>query len=423
MSESLSIDEGWEESLDSDQVTHVKGDAAPAAALAGEWLVNTADQVVVPMTTNDIVEALRTRRITERSLVWRLGMQDWAPLADVPPLRLATHRFAPPAAGTPAQPAPNQPHSAAAKPPPAPAPIARPAKAAAVKPASTARSLHPPPKEAARAARDERRRNTLPFGFPVVRDPATIREPAGLHTATSAARSEASQPSSKSDSKSEDSNANALAVYERATPSLTFADSVRAEWEGTQKILHQRAASAPPVAPIKPITLTRSEPKLEARPQPKPEPLPKIEPKPRLSLEPQSDPLQTARAEPLKIGKMLPPGGSLAPTTTDPEFELPLRGAGMWGDLSVVLASDLRAAKASSKRVALLASLGSALLASVLTLWFAHSSSRAAPEAVPAAQPQAAIAPPKPELSAAPTATTPATETAEPSAATPPSST
>jgi hypothetical protein len=376
MSESLSIDDNWEEPLDSDQVTHVKGEIAAASAAAGEWLVNVSGQIVVPMTTAELVEAVRTRRVTDRSLVWRAGMQEWTLLGEVPQLRLAAGPVAAPA-----------PAAVAAR--VAPQPSERPA------PPASERMLHPPPKEPARAARDERvRRNTLPFGFPVVRDPATIREPVGLHAAPA--------PTAAEPARTDD--VDALAIYERAAPSLTFSDSVRAEWEGTGKLVHQPAvASGPPPAPT-------PRPRLE----------PRLEPKPRLSLEPQSDPMQSARAEVEPKASRSQPPSSLAPTTSEPENPLPARAA-MWGDLSVVLAKDMRAVKATSKRVTLIASLGSAALASLLTLWFAHSSGHAA-EGATAAQPptatatvQVAAAPPAVVAPAAPVIAASAAAVATPS--------
>src|SRR6478609_9412572 len=55
----------------------------------GERLVNVADDVVVPMTTLEVVDALRKGRLSEQSLVWRVGMHDWSAVLDVPQLRLA----------------------------------------------------------------------------------------------------------------------------------------------------------------------------------------------------------------------------------------------------------------------------------------------------------------------------------------------
>src|SRR3954471_8844654 len=135
MSESLSVDEGWEETLDSEQVTHVRGEVPPGVALTGEWLVNVSEQVVVPMTTTDVVEALRTRRITDRSLVWRSGMQDWTSLGEVPPLRLA--------AGTLLIPGRPEPSPAASVNSASRVPVAPVVK---VTERATERSLHPPPK-------------------------------------------------------------------------------------------------------------------------------------------------------------------------------------------------------------------------------------------------------------------------------------
>src|SRR5450432_1886930 len=260
MSESLSVDEGWEEPLDSEQVTHVKGEVAAGVAAAGEWLVNVSDQVIVPMTTTEVVEALRSRRVTDRSLVWRAGMQDWTPLGDVPQLRLAAGPLAAP------------PRAVAA-------PLER------VLPPTSERTLHPPPKAPARAARDERRRNTLPFGFPVVRDPATIREPAGLHAGPAPMSAAPESPRPRRE------EVEALAIYERATPSLTFSDSVRAEWQGTTNLVHQAASPAAPPGPPAP-------PPVIARPAPRAKPEPQPEPKPRLSLEPQSDPKPRLSLEP-----------------------------------------------------------------------------------------------------------------------------
>jgi len=63
----------------------------------GEWLVNVADDVVVPMTTLEVVDGLRKGRLSEQSLVWRIGMHDWTALVEVPQLRLAAGSVPPPA--------------------------------------------------------------------------------------------------------------------------------------------------------------------------------------------------------------------------------------------------------------------------------------------------------------------------------------
>lgn len=84
------IDKGWDtlpEYVD-------KGDADDAVTVsvstaAGEWLVNTSDSVVVPMSMAEVVDALRCGTLTERSLVWRQGMQEWSHVGAVPQLKLA----------------------------------------------------------------------------------------------------------------------------------------------------------------------------------------------------------------------------------------------------------------------------------------------------------------------------------------------
>ncbi|HEX3853921.1 MAG TPA: hypothetical protein VHW01_23315, partial [Polyangiaceae bacterium] len=67
------------------------------------------------------------------------------------------------------------------------------------------------------------------------------------------------------------------------------------------------------------------------------------------------------------------PTNTLSPTTAEAETAASTRGLGMWGDRSVVLASELRAVKKTSKRVALWAAVGSALVASGFTFWAAHA--------------------------------------------------
>ncbi len=55
----------------------------------GGWLVNVADDVVLPMTTLEVIDGLRKGSLSEQSLVWRIGMHDWTAVLDVPQLRLA----------------------------------------------------------------------------------------------------------------------------------------------------------------------------------------------------------------------------------------------------------------------------------------------------------------------------------------------
>ena len=127
-------------------------------------MVNVSGDVVLPMTTVEVIDGLRKGRLSAQSLVWRIGMHDWTSIADVPQLRLAAGSLTPP-------------------------------------PAATRVTL---PLFSAQAE-GQGRRNTLPFGFPAVKDPATVREPAGVDPP--------------------------LAVYERPVASLTFSASGRADWQ------------------------------------------------------------------------------------------------------------------------------------------------------------------------------------------------
>lgn len=62
----------------------------------GEWLVNVEDDVVAPMTTLEVIDALRKGRLPEEALVWRVGMRNWTAVLDVPQLRLAASSRPPP---------------------------------------------------------------------------------------------------------------------------------------------------------------------------------------------------------------------------------------------------------------------------------------------------------------------------------------
>jgi hypothetical protein len=290
------------DTLDSEDETKTlrAGNHQSSGTNSNEWLVNVADDVVVPMVTTEVVEALRTGRLTNRSLVWRAGMHDWSALAEVPQLRLAAGPSALPSAAS------------------TPGPII----------------VNKPPKPTA----EQRRRNTLPLGFPAVRDAASVQQPAGLSAALSTPVS-TPRPSKP---KREDSS-DALAVYERPAASLTFSDSVRAEWQGKGPIVNRSAASPAPAA-----SSTSAAPR-------------------RLT----PVPVVPTRL-PARITRSLPTN-TFAPTTAEAEIAASPRGLGMWGDRSVVLASELRAAKRTSKRVALWAAVGSALVASGFTFWVLHA--------------------------------------------------
>src|SRR5882724_6033416 len=145
MNESRSVDDGWRaEELDSDQVTRVKGDVLATAAASGEWLVNIADEAVIPMTTTDVVEALRSGRLSDGALVWRAGMEEWTRIADVPPLRLAAGKLVGAARVSPSVTAQLAP--AAAEPAMAASP-SRPPAAEEMPASQSHRTLHPPPKK------------------------------------------------------------------------------------------------------------------------------------------------------------------------------------------------------------------------------------------------------------------------------------
>ena len=313
--------DGQQDTLDPEDETLRAGNHKSNGNHSNEWLVNVADDVVVPMVTTEVVEALRAGRLTNRSLVWRIGMHDWSPLAEVPPLRLAAGPSALPSAAS------------------TPGPII----------------VKKPPKPTA----EQRRRNTLPMGFPAVRDPASVQQPAGLSAPPSSALSTpVSKP--KPNKPNREDSSDALAVYDRPAASLTFSDSVRAEWQGKGRIVNQSAASPAPVAPS-----SKAAPRLLT-------PVPPV---------PTRLPMRAVHSVPTN---------TLAPTTAEAEIAAPTRSVGMWSDRSVVLASELRAAKKSSKRVALWAAVGSALVASGFTFWAAHAPVPLAP--APASAPAPAVA-------------------------------
>src|SRR3954468_4816590 len=83
------IDKGWDalpayKAGEADDAVTVSISTTP-----GEWLVNTVDAVVVPMSMAEVVEALQSHKLTDRSLVWRAGMPEWASVDKVPQLKLA----------------------------------------------------------------------------------------------------------------------------------------------------------------------------------------------------------------------------------------------------------------------------------------------------------------------------------------------
>jgi GYF domain 2 len=151
------IDQGWEP-----LPKYGPGDGDDAVTLSisttpGEWLVNTSDAVVVPMSMIEVVDALRAQRLTASSLVWRSGMQEWAPVQKVPQLMLAARlpSLAPPPSSGQVRP------TNVTKPPPKPTRSS---------PAALRTPLPAPPSSPHRhdsvPRTSQSRKATLPFGLP-----------------------------------------------------------------------------------------------------------------------------------------------------------------------------------------------------------------------------------------------------------------
>jgi GYF domain 2 len=189
------IDKGWDglpdyadKSGDTDEAVTVSISTTP-----GEWLVNTSDAVVVPMSMAELVDGLRHGKLSVRSLVWRAGMQEWAPVDNVPQLKLAARlpitpikSVAPAESTVPPRPTPS-------KPPPKPV--------RASTPAATSAPAHALPS----------RKATLPFGLPT--PVASQSRPANSRPSSPRVQS-APQP------RSEDPEV--LAVYARPAATISF---------------------------------------------------------------------------------------------------------------------------------------------------------------------------------------------------------
>jgi hypothetical protein len=108
----------------------------------------------VPMSMADVVEALQSHKLTEHSLVWRAGMQEWAPVDQVPQLKLAARMS-----------------NTARAPAPPPAAMVAPSKPPP-KPARATSTPHPVPPQAMPHSLPSRK-GTLPFGLtaPLVGQP------------------------------------------------------------------------------------------------------------------------------------------------------------------------------------------------------------------------------------------------------------
>ena len=200
--DSRAIDKGWDalpeygnQSGDADEAVTVSISTTP-----GEWLVNTVDAVVVPMSMAELVDGLRSHKLTERSLVWRAGMQEWATVDRVPQLKLAARM---PIAGAPI----------AAPLPPTPAPVA------------TATPSKPPPKPVRATPAPQStppqfatphsvpsRKATLPFGL---QTPAATQSRPGQPRPQSSPRAALPPPASKDEPE-------VLAVYDRPAATISF---------------------------------------------------------------------------------------------------------------------------------------------------------------------------------------------------------
>lgn len=208
------IDKGWDalpeygnQSGDADEAVTVSISTTP-----GEWLVNTVDAVVVPMSMAEVVDALQQHKLTERSLVWRAGMPEWAPVDKVPQLKLAARMPLTALSVSPPRPTPAAGAPATTTIPPttatvAPATASRPPpKPVRVTPApQTPRAASVPPQSI------PSRKSTLPFGLPAPLAPQSRPSNPRASVARLAAPSEASTD-----------EPGVLAVYTRPAATISF---------------------------------------------------------------------------------------------------------------------------------------------------------------------------------------------------------
>ncbi len=223
------IDKGWDalpeygnKSGDADEAVTVSISTTP-----GEWLVNTVDAVVVPMSMAELVDGLRSHKLTERSLVWRAGMQEWAAVDRVPQLRLAARMPA-----TPSKPP---------RPAPAPAAVATPSKP----PPKPVRAQPPPQSTPPQFATSPgtppqslpSRKATLPFGLQT-----PTATPSRPHARPgSSPRAALLPPASKE-------GPEVLAVYDRPAATISF------DLSPVQPLRASAPAPTPPPQTLAPTT-------------------------------------------------------------------------------------------------------------------------------------------------------------------------
>lgn len=200
------IDNGWDalpeyadQSGDGDDAVTVSISTTP-----GEWLVNTVDSVVVPMSMAEVVDAMRARTLTERSLVWRQGMQEWTSIEAVPQLKLAA-RLAP--------------GPARARPP--------------EKPSSPPARHTPPPSKTPAQYPGLSRRSTLPFGLATPPGSRPAHAKPTLATPSSSAAPSTEEPE-------------VLAVYARPAATISFDLSPEQPLRTSPKIIPQQPVTLAP---------------------------------------------------------------------------------------------------------------------------------------------------------------------------------
>jgi hypothetical protein len=220
------IDKGWDALPD--YAKSGDADDAPTVSISttpGEWLVNTTESVVVPMSMVEVVEALRHRKLTERSLVWRAGMQEWAPIDKVPQLKLAI-RHAPSdlAAAQSAAGSSGPAHDAASSRVGSKSPPVRPSQPAHAQPAGLSR------------------RSTLPFGLP---NPNATARPSQPRLASPTAAPPPPPPPRE--------EPEVLAVYARPAATISF------DLSPSEPARVPPAAAAPPGPPPQTLAPTTSD--------------------------------------------------------------------------------------------------------------------------------------------------------------------